>query len=62
MVTHPPLTPLIARARAAGRVAIDGLAMLARQAAAQQGWWLGAESAPAPAIVDATLREIASHG
>jgi shikimate dehydrogenase len=40
MVTSPAETPLIARARARGRRVIDGLAMLAHQAAAQQVFWL----------------------
>ena len=65
MVTTPAQTPLVALARSRGRVVIDGLAMLARQAAAQQSFWLDGSGVmpPTPAEALSVLRNLAAtHG
>ncbi len=64
MVTTPHRTELVERARAAGLSVVDGLAMLARQAAAQQRFWADAEGATGTGAmleaeqVERTLRAI----
>lgn len=47
IVYHPLETPLLAAARSAGAVAIDGLGMLVHQAARQQALWTGTVADPA---------------
>lgn len=61
MVSTPPDTAFLRRQRAAGRVTIDGLTMLALQAAAQQRWWVDDASAPAAEEVERVLREISAR-
>lgn len=63
MVTTPPRTALLAAAERRGLTTVDGLSMLARQAAAQQRWWRAAwptrvPEAPAEAMVETRLREL----
>ena len=63
MVSTPSDTEFLRRQRAAGRVTVDGLRMLALQAAAQQRWWVDDASAPAAEEVERVLRGIsARHG
>jgi shikimate dehydrogenase len=58
LVYHPLETGLLAAARAAGAIAIDGLGMLVHQAALQQRLWLGHEP-DASVMRAAALRELA---
>jgi shikimate 5-dehydrogenase len=66
MVTDPPRTDLVALALTHGLVAVDGLSMLARQAAAQQRYWFDGTTSPSEAgaaplddaEVEACLREL----
>lgn len=60
MVTTPAQTPLVALARSRGRRVIDGLEMLAHQAAAQQAFWLEGSGTPptTPSEALGVLREI----
>ena len=61
LVYHPLETALLAAARAAGALAVDGLGMLVHQAALQQELWLGV--APDTAVMRAAaLRELAARG
>jgi shikimate dehydrogenase len=56
MVTTPASTELLRAAAQAGLATADGLSMLAHQAAAQQGWWLGVDMEPEAA--EAVLRAL----
>ena len=58
MVTSPPETALLRDARAHGLRVVDGLAMLARQAAAQQRFWIPSAAALSERDVESELRRI----
>ena len=69
MVTTPPRTPLLREAERRGLRTVDGLSMLARQAAAQQRWWwAGRQRRPgeAPPLsdtdVERELRALVAEG
>jgi shikimate dehydrogenase len=57
LVYHPLETPLLAAARAAGAVAVDGLGMLVHQAALQVERWAGT-AAPVDEMRDAVRRAL----
>jgi 3-dehydroquinate dehydratase/shikimate dehydrogenase len=61
MVYEPRETPLLAAARAAGCVVIDGVEMLVAQAVGQFEAWTGVE-APVEAMTEAALAAIAEGG
>ncbi|MEB2310676.1 MAG: shikimate dehydrogenase [Sorangiineae bacterium] len=60
VVYDPPLTPFVAAARRAGRVAESGLGMLIGQAVRAMGIWLGA-TPPAAPLREAARRAIAAR-
>ena len=55
LVYHPPITPWLAAAAAAGATTLGGLGMLVHQAAAQLAAWTGM-APPVAAMWDAALR------
>lgn len=57
LVYHPLETPLLAAARAAGAITVDGLGMLVHQAALQQLLWLGVHP-DAPVMRAAAIDEL----
>jgi shikimate dehydrogenase len=63
LVYHPLETRLLAAARAAGCVAVDGLGMLVHQAVLQQELWTGVRPDPAVmrAAADAELARRATN-
>ena len=52
MIYHPAETALLAEARRAGAVAVNGVGMLVHQAAAAFEWWTGVPT-PVEAMLDA---------
>jgi shikimate dehydrogenase len=59
LVYHPIETPLLAAARAAGAIAVDGLGMLVHQAALQVEYWTG-HDAPVAAMRAAAKAALAN--
>ena len=58
LVYHPPVTPLLAQARASGAVAVNGLGMLIHQAAHAFRLWTGQEP-PLEAMSAAAMNSMA---
>jgi shikimate dehydrogenase len=61
LIYHPPTTPLLAAARAAGATAVNGVGMLLYQAGRQVTAWTGRE-APLDAMSAALLAALAERG